>query len=169
MKSLTSGLVALALVASLPAAGFAQTSTTDRSKTDRPAAERRDSAKKERTAWSNTQGLHETNDIVGAKVQNAEGKDIGKVDALLLDPKDGKITHAVIGLGGMLGLGKDKVVVDYSALKMSGHENGRRAKIAVDQSALESAPKYVKATDRAPSASPATTRSTADKPASEKK
>jgi sporulation protein YlmC with PRC-barrel domain len=163
-----SGLVALAVFASIPVAGFAQTSTTDRSKADRVT-------KKERSAWSNTQGLHEAKDIVGTKVQNAEGKDIGKVDALLIDPKDGKVTHAVIGLGGMLGLGKDKVVVDYSALKMTAHENGRKAKVVVDQSALASAPKYVKTAERAPSASPATSpRSTsssypADKPASEKK
>jgi sporulation protein YlmC with PRC-barrel domain len=166
-----SGLVALAVFASIPAAGFAQTSTTDRSKADRSTTER----KKDRPAWSNTQGLHEAKDIVGTKVQNAEGKDIGKVDALLIDPKDGKVTHAVVGLGGMLGLGKDKVVVDYSALKMTGHESGRKAKIVVDQSALESAPKYVKTADRAPSASPATSpRSTSsstpsDKPATEKK
>ena len=167
MKRLTSGLIALALLTSLPAAGLAQTSTTDRAKSS--TTER---VKKERPAWSNTQGLHETGDIIGTKVQNAEGKDIGKVDALLVDPKDGKITHAVVGLGGMLGLGKDKVVVEYSALKMTAHEAGRKAKIALDQAALETAPKYVKTTDRAPSASPATSsRSTtaADKPAADKK
>ena len=175
MKRLMSGLVALAFATSIPAVGWAQTSTTDRAKSDRPTTERRTSdreMKKERAAWSNTQGLHETGDIIGTKVQNAEGKDIGKIDALLVDPKDGKITHAVVGLGGMLGLGKDKVVVDYSALKMTGHESGRKAKISLDQATIESAPKYVKTSDRAPSASPATSPrsgTTADKPATEKK
>ena len=156
MKRLTSGLIALAFAASIPAVGFAQTSTTG---SDRPTTERRASdraTKKDRPAWSNTQGLHETGDIIGTKVQNAEGKDIGKIDALLIDPKDGKITHAVVGLGGMLGLGKDKVVVDYSALKMTAHEGGRKAKVVLDQAALESAPKYVKTTDRTPAASPRT-------------
>jgi sporulation protein YlmC with PRC-barrel domain len=150
MKRLTSAVVALAFVALLPAAALAQAGTS--SKTDRAKAPPRE-------AWSNTEGLHETGDIIGAKVQNSEGKDIGKVGALLIDPKSGKVTHAVIGLGGFLGLGKDKVVVPYSDLTMSGHEAGRKATIKVDQALVEKAPKYVKATERSPSASPATTRS----------
>jgi sporulation protein YlmC with PRC-barrel domain len=140
MKRLTSGLIALALVAVLPAAGFAQT-------------------KKDRPAWSNTQGLHETGDIIGTKVEAPDGKDLGKVDALLIDPRDGKVSHAVIGLGGVFGIGQDKVVVPYSELKMTGHEPGKKARITVDQSALDQAPKYVKASERtSPSASPATSR-----------
>jgi sporulation protein YlmC with PRC-barrel domain len=144
MKRLMSGLIALAFVASLPAAGFAQ--GTDRTATDR--------AKKDRPMWSNTQGLHETGDVIGTRIDGTDGKELGKVDALLIDPKDGKITHAVVGLGGMLGIGTEKVVVPYSALKMTGHEGGRKARITIDRSALERAPKYVKATERSPSASP---------------
>ena len=164
MKRLTSGLIALAFVASIPAAGAAQgTSGTERYGTDRGASERRASdgtkaarTKKDRPAWSNTQGLHETGDIIGTRVHNPEGKDIGKVEALLIDPTEGKITHAVVGIGGVLGIGDEKVVVPYTALKMTGHEGGRKGKIALDQSTLDAAPKYVKTSDRAPSASPAT-------------
>jgi sporulation protein YlmC with PRC-barrel domain len=146
MKRITAAITALSFVALLPAAGFAQTpgSTTDR-------------VKRERTTWSNTQGLHETGDIIGATVQGADGKNLGKVDALLVDPNDGKMTHAVVGMGGVLGVGEEKVVVPYSALKMSGHEAGRKAKITIDQSALDQAPRYVKASERQPAASPATT------------
>jgi sporulation protein YlmC with PRC-barrel domain len=167
MTRITATITALSFVALLPSAGLAQTSTgTDRgtgsgsaterrapATTDRSAPER---SRPERATWSNTQGLHETGDIIGAKVEGPDGKDMGTVDALLIDPKDGKIANAVVGVGGMLGVGKEKVVVPYSALKMSGHENGRRARITIDQSALDQAPKYVKATDRSPSASPAT-------------
>jgi sporulation protein YlmC with PRC-barrel domain len=160
MKTLTSSLMVLALVTAIPAAGFAQSGdrtgtdrATDRRANERGTAER---AKKDRPAWNNTQNLHETGDIIGASVQNAEGKNIGKVDALLLDPKDGKVSHAVVGLGGILGIGDEKVVVPYTALKMRGHEGGRKGTISMDQSALDSAPNYVKASDRQPSASPAT-------------
>ena len=140
MKRLTSGLIALALVASLPVSGLAQTSA----------------AKKDRPAWSNTQGLHETGDIIGTTIEGPDGKNLGKVDALLLDPKDGKVTHAIVSLGGMLGIGDEKVVVPYSALKMTGHDSGRKSRVTIDQSALDQAPKYVKARDRSPAASPAT-------------
>ena len=154
MKRLTSGLIALAFVTTIPAAAVAQTSTgTDRTRTDRTTTER---SKKDRPAFTNTQGLHETGDIIGTKVQNPQGKDIGKVEALLIDPTEGKVTHAVVGVGGVLGVGEEKVVVPYSALKMTGHESGRKARIALDQSTIDSAPKYARTTERSPSASPAT-------------
>ena len=137
MKRLTSGLIALAFVTTIPTAAVAQ---------------------KDRPAFTNTQGLHETGDVIGTKIQNPQGKDIGKVEALLIDPTEGKVTHAVVGVGGVLGVGEDKVVVPYSALKMTGHESGRKARIALDQSTIDSAPKYVRTTDRSPSASPATSR-----------
>jgi sporulation protein YlmC with PRC-barrel domain len=156
MKRITATITALSFIALLPAAGFAQTGTTERSATDR--------AKRERTTWSNTQGLHETGDIIGATVQGPDGKNLGKVDALLVDARDGKVTHAVVGMGGVLGVGEEKVVVPYSALKMTGHEAGRKARITIDQSTLDQAPKYVKTSDRQPAASPATTPRATDTP-----
>jgi sporulation protein YlmC with PRC-barrel domain len=149
MKRFTSSLCALSLAVLIPATALAQTSTTDKRSTDR-------AAKRERPAFNATQGLHETGDIIGAKVEAPDGKNLGKVDALLIDPKEGKVSHAVIGMGGVLGVGNEKVVVPYTDLKMTGHEGGRKGRITIDQSTLDSAPKYVKATDRAPSASPVT-------------
>jgi sporulation protein YlmC with PRC-barrel domain len=167
MKTLKS-LLALSLVALLPTAALAQTSaptgtdrTTgsagDRGTMGRATADRQ--PKPERQAWSNTQGLHETGDIIGTSVQDSQGKSVGKIDALLIDPKDGKVSHAVIGLGGLLGVGKERVVVSWSDLRMSGHQEGRKAAITLDQSTLDRAPKYVKTQDRQPSASPAMGRS----------
>jgi sporulation protein YlmC with PRC-barrel domain len=172
MKRLASAVCALSLAALIPAGALAQTSSpgtrpsdrpgSDRTGTDRPGGttteqKSSDRAKKDRTAFNNTQGLHETGDIIGARVEGPDGKNVGKVEALLIDPKEGKVSHAVVGMGGMLGVGEEKVVVPYTALKMTGHEGGRKGRIAIDQSALDSAPKYVKTSERAPSASPATT------------
>ena len=140
MKRLMSGLIALAFVAALPVAGLAQ----DKDK------------RKERAAWSNTQNLHETSDMLGAKIMTPDGKELGELHALLIDPKDGKISHAVVNYGGRLGIGGEKVVVPYSALKMTGHEGGKKATITMDRTALDNAPRYVKTTERQPSASPAT-------------
>jgi sporulation protein YlmC with PRC-barrel domain len=142
-----SSLIALAFVASLPAAGFAQGS-------DKRVTDNRE--KKERPAWSNAQSLHETSDILGAKVVSPDGQELGELHALLIDPKDGKVSHAVVNFGGRLGIGAEKVVVPYSALKMTGHEGGKKARITADRTALDNAPRYVKTTERQPSASPAT-------------
>jgi sporulation protein YlmC with PRC-barrel domain len=164
MKRLTSALIAISLVAAVPATVGAQTSTapgaTDRPATGRGTPERRANdraSKPERQTWSNPQ-LHETGDIIGTAVQGPDGKNVGKVEALLIEPRDGKVSHAVIGMGGMLGIGEEKVVVPYSALNMSGHDNGRKATIRIDQATLDKAPKYAKAGDRDRGvASPATT------------
>jgi sporulation protein YlmC with PRC-barrel domain len=165
MKRITATFTALSLVAMLPAAGMAQTSgsgsstgTDRKSSTERSTTDR--TTKRDRPAWSNTQGLHESSEIIGATVEGADGKNIGKVEALLIDPKDGKVSHAVVGMGGMLGVGEDKVVVPFDALKMTSHEPGKKGKIAIDRSALDQAPKYVKASERQPAASPSTTRGT---------
>jgi len=151
MKRWISGIVALSFISAIPTVGLAQQS--------RPAPVK-PSSKAERAAWANKAGLHDTRDIIGTRVKNSEGKDIGEIDALLIDPKDGKITHAVIGLGGFLGIGEDKVVVSWSEVKMAAHQEGKKAVITMDQSVLERAPKYVKAgdRDREPSSSPATSR-----------
>src|SRR5262245_57907045 len=116
MKRLTSALMALMFLALMPAVSFAQ---------QRPAPVK-PSTKAERAAWANKQGLHDTRDIVGTRVKNADGKDIGEVDALLVDPKDGKVTHAVIGLGGFLGIGEDKVVVPWHDVKVAAHQEGKK-------------------------------------------
>jgi sporulation protein YlmC with PRC-barrel domain len=182
MRRLTSVLVALSLVAAGTASVGAQTSTTpgtaDRPGTERGTTERRSTdrvQKRERTTWSNPQ-LHEASDIIGTAVEGPDGKKIGKVEDLLMDPREGKVSHAVIGVGGMLGIGEDKVVVPYSSLKMSAHDSdrSRKATIQLDQATLDSAPKYVKARDRdRGAASPATTPSPgttpSDRPASEKR
>jgi hypothetical protein len=163
MKTLKS-LFVLTLVALLPTAALAQTaapSGTDRT-TGRDAKDRQ--ARPERQAWSNTQGLHETGDIIGTTVQNSQGKNIGKIEALLIEPGSGKVSHAVVGMGGLLGVGEEKVVVSWSDLKMTGHRNGKKASIMLDQSTLDMAPKYVKTQDRQPSASPATDRGPAPAP-----
>jgi hypothetical protein len=152
MKRITAALTALSFVALIPVTGYAQTYGSSSSDTKTRSTTER--TKRDRQAWSNTQGLHESSDIIGATVEAPDGKDLGKVDALLMD-SDGKVSHAVIGVGGLLGVGEDKVVVPFSALKMS-HDSGRKAKITVDQAALDQAPKYVKASERQPAASPRT-------------
>ena len=164
MKKLTSAIVALSFAAAGAASAAAQTSTTpgtsDRPATERGTTERRGTdraSKPERQVWNNPQ-LHEARDIIGTAVEGPDGKKLGKVENLLMDPSEGKVTHAVIGVGGVMGLGEEKVVVPYSALKMSGHEGGRKAAIRLDQATLDSAPKYARTGDRdRGAASPSTT------------
>jgi len=113
-----------------------------------------------RETWSHTQGLHDTRDIIGVRIKNSQGKDIGEIDALVLDPTDGKVTHAVVGVGGFLGIGEKQVIVPWSDVKVSMDHN--RMVVNMDQPTLERAPRYERkllTSDRdrtVPAASPAT-------------
>ncbi|HEY7647511.1 MAG TPA: PRC-barrel domain-containing protein [Methylomirabilota bacterium] len=99
----------------------------------------------------------ESSKLIGARIKNAAGKDMGEIDALIVNPMDGKISHVVIGKGGMAGVGETKVLMPWSDLKIRTEKD--RVVVNVDQAALDSAPKYDKrhsATQSAPAASPRT-------------
>jgi PRC-barrel domain protein len=140
--------------------GLAQASrppASDRPAADRPAAK---PAAPPRETWKAPEGLHTSGELIGTRIKNAEGKDIGEIDQLLIDPKTGTVTHVVVGLGGLLGVGETKVVVPFSDIQLSAQHQGSRAVVTMDQAKLEKAPKYERrqaARDLSPAASPRAT------------
>jgi sporulation protein YlmC with PRC-barrel domain len=123
----------------------------------------REMPREQRTTFTKPAGAVETKALIGAKVKSAQGKDIGEIDQLLVDPQKGSITHAVVGVGGMLGVGETHVVVPWSDVKLSADPNNRDRWIAqMDQSVLDRAPKYDRHIagdrdrDRTPATSPRT-------------
>ena len=55
-------------------------------------------------------------DIRGRTVKDREGKDIGKVDDLLIDEDDEKVRFMRVESGGFLGLGETKVFIPIDAI-----------------------------------------------------
>lgn len=92
-------------------------------------------------AWKNSAGLHETKDIIGTRIKSTAGKDLGEIDQLLID-RNGKVTHVVVGVGGLAGVGEKKVVVPWSELKFAPVAEGKKNAIVMDEVKLESAPRY---------------------------
>src|SRR5688572_25067324 len=156
MKKVLVGIAALVVAVPLMADAQA-TRPADRPASDREISKQRDT-RDTRPAWRNDAKLHDSGDIIGTRIKNAEGKDIGEIDRLMIDPQSGKISHVVVGLGGLLGVGEKKVVVPWSDLKLTAAADGKKAMITMDQAKLESAPRYERTAraDRSPSASPAT-------------
>jgi hypothetical protein len=160
-------LLAAAVVPSLLTLGFvtdglAQTSpppAKDRPAMDRPAADR-PAAKPSvppREAWKAPEGLHTSGELIGTRIKNAEGKDIGEIDQLLIDPKTGSVTHVVVGLGGILGVGETKVVVPFSDITLGAQHQGGRAMVTMDPAKLDKAPRWERrqvSRDLSPAASP---------------
>ncbi len=78
-------------------------------------------------------------DIRSRKVVDAAGKDIGKIEALLIDDQEQKVRFLRVASGGFLGMGKSKVLIPVEAIsKIEDHV------VHVDQTRerIASAPDY---------------------------
>ena len=62
--------------------------------------------------------------LVGGTVRDNEGRDIGKVTRLMIDPNDGRITSIIIATGGTLGVGSNTISVPWSSVKI-GQDRGK--------------------------------------------
>jgi len=60
--------------------------------------------------------------ILGRTVQGADGKDMGRIVDIIVDPT-GHVRAAIIDFGGFLGVGSRKIVVDWNALHFAGVSN----------------------------------------------
>ena len=75
--------------------------------------------------------------LVGSTVRDSEGRDVGKVDRLMIDPNDGRISTLIISTGGTMGVGSHMISVPWSAVKV-GQDRGKV--IGTASQTLECAP-----------------------------
>ena len=75
--------------------------------------------------------------LVGGTVRDNEGRDIGKVSRLMIDPNDGRVTSIIIATGGTLGVGSNTISVPWSSVKI-GQDRGKL--VVTASQTLESAP-----------------------------
>lgn len=157
MSKLLSTLTVTALGLALAATASAQTQTRP---STQPSTSREDTSRAEpqRKAWTPESNTVESRKLIGMKVKNSQGKDVGEIDQLIVDHSDGKISHVVLGRGGVLGMGEQKLVVSWSDLKIQPDPASRDRMVAmIDQSTLDSAPRYEARRDTSPAASPSGT------------
>ena len=74
-------------------------------------------------------------------VHNGADERIGTVSDLIVGP-DGKITAAVIGVGGFLGIGEKEVAVPFSSMQIARRDNDWYLVIEGTRDALRDAPAY---------------------------
>jgi sporulation protein YlmC with PRC-barrel domain len=123
------------------------------------------SAQPQRQAWMPPSGTVEAKQIIGMRVKSDQGKDIGEIDQLILNPADGKVGYVVLGRGGLMGIGEQKVVLPWSDLRIQADPANRNRWVAtVDQAKVDGAPRYEARRDAAPAASPATTPGSQPRP-----
>ena len=152
-------VTAIALVAGLALAGGAAAQSSGASPqpspgTDQPAAS---PAPSSRSAPSGV--LVDASSIIGATVR-AQGKDIGKVERLMVDPKDGRVRTVVLQQGGTLGIGGKSVSVPWESVKVA--QDGGRIVVTAEQPMLEQAPAASPRTDSKSDSSSKSEPSTSD-------
>ena len=121
-------LAAAVILAS--AAGFAQTAP--------PPGTRADTA----FVTVQPQGQWLASRFVGQAVSNQAGQNIGDINDLLFD-KTGRISTAVIGVGGFLGMGEKSVAIPFGSLAFTADATGKRVvTIPLSKEQLQAAPSF---------------------------
>jgi sporulation protein YlmC with PRC-barrel domain len=80
--------------------------------------------------------------LIGASVKNPQGESLGKIDELLIDPKEARIKAAVVSVGGLLGIGAKSVAVPWNKLSMGPERD--TVVVAMGKEELEQAPPWQK-------------------------
>src|SRR5690348_5094968 len=64
-------------------------------------------------------GVLKASDLIGKKVEDTEGKKLGDIKDLVIDPMEGDIEYVVLDFGGFLGIGDKYFAVPWDALRPS--------------------------------------------------
>src|SRR5437773_3551722 len=97
------------------------------------------------TASDKTMGvtdIHKASKLTGMKVKNEAGETLGNIEDLVVDMKTGKISYAVLGVGGFLGIGEKYIAVPPSAFRIG--DDDKSLVLNADKAKLEAAPGFAK-------------------------
>ena len=99
------------------------------------------SENKDSLAGASIAGGFTADQLLGADVMNAAGDSIGEIEDLVVDTNN-KVSKAIIGVGGFLGMGTKNVAVDLSELKPGTDQKGFVT--AMTKEELKTLPEYEK-------------------------
>src|SRR3982074_3678998 len=83
--------------------------------------------------------------VEGTAVYGADDSKIGSIERVMIDKTSSRVSYAVLGFGGILGLGNDHYPLPWQSLKYDTDLGGYRTGVTEDQ--LRRAPKYRDAND----------------------
>ena len=80
--------------------------------------------------------------LVGDRVVNLAGEDIGRIEELMIDVTTGRVAYAVLSFGGFLGFGNKLFALPWSAITVD--EVRKRFVVNVTRESLEKMPGFDK-------------------------
>jgi hypothetical protein len=87
-----------------------------------------------------TASLIGSDKVEGTAVFGPDETKIGSIERVMIDKVSGRVSYAVLGFGGFLGLGNDHYPLPWQSLKYDTRLGGYRTGVTEDQ--LRGAPKY---------------------------
>jgi len=87
-------------------------------------------------------GVLKASELLGMKVQGIDGKSLGSIKDLVIDPEDGDIEYAVLDFGGFAGIGDKYFAVPWEALKLD--QPNKKIMLDVSKKDLKQAPGFDK-------------------------
>jgi hypothetical protein len=78
--------------------------------------------------------------VEGTAVFGAGDRKIGSIERVMIDKISGRVSYAVLGFGGLLGLGNEHYPLPWQSLKYDTDLGGYRTGVTEDQ--LRGAPRY---------------------------
>lgn len=82
-----------------------------------------------------------TSTVMGTKVKNLEGEDLGRIEDLMIDVDYGAVAYVVLSFGGFAGFGNKLFAVPWRALKPGPDDE---FVLKADRKTLENAPGFDK-------------------------
>jgi sporulation protein YlmC with PRC-barrel domain len=86
--------------------------------------------------------LLSTETLLGSDVKSSQGEGLGKIKHLMVEPRTGRVTYAVVGMGGFLGMGEKSVLVPWHTIEVA--HNGNSIVLNVSRQVLQQAPSSAK-------------------------
>jgi hypothetical protein len=80
--------------------------------------------------------------LTGDRVKNSAGDDLGKVEEIMIDLRDGRVSYVVLSFGGFMGLGDKYFAIPWAMLEVDLEEKCFR--LDLDKQILEEAPGFDK-------------------------
>jgi sporulation protein YlmC with PRC-barrel domain len=87
-------------------------------------------------------GVLKGSDLIGMKVEGTDGKKLGTIKDLVIDPMEGDIDYAVLDYGGFLGVSDKYFAVPWDALQLS--DDRKKVLLDVTKKDLKQAPGFDK-------------------------
>lgn len=87
-------------------------------------------------------GVLKASDLIGMNVHGTDGKKLGDIKDLVIDPEEGSVEYAVLEFGGFAGIGDKYFAVPWEALQLD--QTNKKLSLDVHKKDLKNAPGFDK-------------------------